>query len=133
MILEELKIGQRSSLKKVINKEMIEAFAEISGDKNPVHLDDKYAQKTIFKGRIAHGILVSGLISAVIANQLPGEGTIYLSQTLKFLRPVRVDDEITAEVEILNIDFEKSRVNLRTTCINQNNIQVIDGEALVLV
>lgn len=133
MVLQELFIGQKSIYQKKITKEMVEVFAEISGDINPLHLDDDYAKNTIFGERIAHGILVSGLISAVIANKLPGEGAIYLSQSLKFIKPVKLNDEIIAEVEVISIDTEKSRVTLKTKCTNTQGKIVIDGEAQVLV
>lgn len=133
MIFEELFIGQKATYSKIITPKMVEIFADISGDINPLHLDDNYAKNTIFGGRIAHGLLVSGLISAVIANQLPGEGAIYLSQSLKFIKPVKINDEITAEVEIISIDREKSRVTLKTLCTNNQGKVVINGEAQVLV
>ncbi len=133
MVLQELYIGQKAEYSKVITKEMVETFSEISGDINPLHLDDNYAKNTIFKGRIAHGILVSGLISAVIANKLPGEGAIYLTQSLKFTKPVKLNDKITAAVEIISIDDENSKITLSTICRNEEGKIVIDGEAQVLV
>lgn len=133
MVLQELYIGQKAEYSKVITKEMVETFSEISGDINPLHLDDNYAKNTIFKGRIAHGILVSGLISAVIANKLPGEGAIYLTQSLKFTKPVKLNDKITAAVEIISIDDENSKITLSTICRNAEGKIVIDGEAQVLV
>lgn len=133
MKIEEIKIGDKSSITKKITKENIEKFAEISGDKNPIHLDDEYAKNSIFKERIAQGILVSGLISAVLANELPGDGTIYLSQSLKFLKPVKINDFITAEVEVKKIDYKKNRVTLITNCFNQYGVIVITGEAVVML
>ena len=133
MVLQELYIGQKAEYSKVITKEMVETFSVISGDINPLHLDDNYAKNTIFKGRIAHGILVSGLISAVIANKLPGEGAIYLTQSLKFTKPVKLNDKITAAVEIISIDDENSKITLSTICRNAEGKIVIDGEAQVLV
>lgn len=133
MVLQELYIGQKAEYSKVITKEMVETFSEISGDINPLHLDDNYAKNTIFKGRIAHGILVSGLISAAIANKLPGEGAIYLTQSLKFTKPVKLNDKITAAVEIISIDDENSKITLSTICRNAEGKIVIDGEAQVLV
>lgn len=133
MVLQELYIGQKAEYSKVITKEMVETFSEISGDINPLHLDDNYAKNTIFKGRIAHGILVSGLISAVIANKLPGGGAIYLTQSLKFTKPVKLNDKITAAVEIISIDDENSKITLSTICRNAEGKIVIDGEAQVLV
>ncbi len=126
----ELNIGDSASFTKTISESDVYLFAGISGDLNPAHLNEPYAQGTFFKGRIAHGILCSGLISAAIGMQLPGPGTIYLRQELNFTAPVHIGDTITAKVEIAE-KLEKNRVRLRTTCTNQNGDVVIDGEALV--
>lgn len=107
--IEDIEIGMVRYLRKVVTDRDIEMFAEISTDHNPVHLDDDYANDTIFEGRIAHGMLTAGLISAVIGEQLPGHGTVYLGQSLKFLGPVRPGDQVTAEVEVTNIDLRKRR------------------------
>ncbi len=131
--MNEMRIGEKAQYTREITKEAIEMFVEISGDMNPVHRDDEYATQTIFKGRIAPGILISALISAVIANKLPGPGSIYLSQELKFIKPVRVNDFITAEVEIIGIDSIRNKVKLYTRCFNQNGQDVIVGEAVVLL
>lgn len=127
------KLGERASIKNKINEDMMEQFSKLSGDKNPIHFDEEYAKTTIFKKRIAPGILVSSFISAVIANKLPGKGSIYLEQDLKFKKPVYINDIITTEVEIIKINIEKNIVTLNTKCINQDNIIVIDGYALVKV
>ena len=119
------------SLRKVVTDRDIEMFAEVSTDRNPVHLDDDYAQDTIFEGRIAHGMLTAGLISAVIGEQLPGHGTVYLGQSLKFLAPVRPGDMVLAEVEVTNIDHSKRRVTMETRCL-VNGKKVLIGEATVL-
>lgn len=129
--LEDLEIGMSRSLHKVITDKDIEMFAEVSTDHNPVHLNADYAAKTMFKGRIAHGMLSAGLISAVIGEQLPGHGTIYLGQSLKFLAPVRPGDEVVAEVKVVAIDHARRRVTLETTC-SVGDTTVIKGEALVL-
>lgn len=129
--IEDLEIGMVRSLRKVVTDRDIEMFAEVSTDKNPVHLDDDYAHDTIFGGRIAHGMLTAGLISAVIGEQLPGHGTVYLGQTLKFLAPVRPDDLVLAEVEVLEIDHAKRRVRMETRCIVDGK-KVLVGEATVL-
>jgi len=129
--LEDLEIGMTRSLSKVITDKDIEMFAEVSTDHNPVHLNAEYAAKTMFKGRIAHGMLSAGLISAVIGEQLPGHGTIYLGQSLKFLAPVRPGDEVVAEVKVVAIDHARRRVTLETTC-SVGDTTVIKGEALVL-
>ena len=126
------KVGDSVQLSKTVKDEDIRIFAEVTGDKNPLHLDDEFASKTIFKRRIAHGILTAALISSVIGNRLPGNGTIYLSQTLNFLAPVYIGDEITAKVEVLQVLKEGKRLRLKTQVINQNGTVVVDGEALVI-
>ena len=110
--IEEIEMGMTRDLRKVVTDRDIELFAEVSTDHNPVHLDDAYAQDTIFEGRIAHGMLTAGLISAVIGEQLPGHGTIYMGQSLKFLGPVRPGDMVHAEVEVIGIHHAKRRVQL---------------------
>jgi 3-hydroxybutyryl-CoA dehydratase len=129
--IEDIEIGMIRSLSKVITDRDIELFAEVSTDRNPVHLDDDYAQDTIFGGRIAHGMLTAGLVSAVIGEQLPGHGTVYLGQSLKFLAPVRPGDLVTAEVEVTEIDHSRRRVTMNTRCI-VNNKKVLVGDATVL-
>lgn len=126
------RIGDSAQLSKTVKDEDIRIFAEVTGDKNPLHLDDDFASKTIFKRRIAHGILTAGLISAVIGSKLPGNGTIYLSQTLNFLAPVYIGDEITTKVEVLQVSKGGKRLRLKTQVINQNGTVVVDGEALVI-
>ena len=118
-------------IRKIITDRDIEQFAEISTDHNPVHLDDEYARDTIFEGRIAHGMLTAGLVSAVIGEQLPGHGTIYMSQNLKFLAPVRPGDLVHAEVKVVDMVIDKRRVKLDCRCeVNGKNVLV--GEAMVL-
>jgi 3-hydroxybutyryl-CoA dehydratase len=129
--IEDIEIGMVRSLRKQVTDRDIELFAEVSTDRNPVHLDDDYAHDTIFGGRIAHGMLTAGLISAVIGEQLPGHGTVYLGQSLKFLAPVRPDDTVLAEVEVMEIDHSKRRVKMETRCI-VNGKKVLVGEATVL-
>jgi 3-hydroxybutyryl-CoA dehydratase len=129
--IEDLEIGMARRLEKTIQDYDIHAFAEISTDHNPVHLDEEYAQQTIFAGRIAHGMLTAALISAVIGEQLPGHGTIYLGQSLKFLAPVRPGDTVLAEVSVRDIDYAKRRVSLDCAC-RVGNRTVLTGEALVL-
>jgi 3-hydroxybutyryl-CoA dehydratase len=131
IFIEEIEIGMARHLEKTITDQDIALFAEVSTDRNPVHLDDDYAQDTIFQGRIAHGMLTAGLISAVIGEQLPGHGTVYLGQTLKFLAPVRPGDRVRAEVKVLAIDDLKRRVTLETHCSVGDRV-VVKGEALVL-
>ena len=129
--IEDIEIGMVRSLRKTVTDRDIKMFAEISTDYNPVHLDEDYANETIFGGRVAHGMLTAGLISAVIGEQLPGHGTVYLGQTLKFLGPVRPGDEVTAQVEVTDIDLGRRRVLLDTCCIVEKN-KILVGEATVL-
>lgn len=132
MKFEDFRIGMFETISKIITEEDIIAYADLSLDRNPVHLDEEYAKNTIFKGRIAHGMLSSGLISAILGTKLPGEGTIYLSQNLKFIAPVRIGDKITAKCEIIELIEEKKIIILKTTCYNQDEKLVIDGEAKIL-
>ena len=131
IVLEELEVGMMRSLRKTVTDADIEMFAQVSTDRNPVHLDEAYAQDTIFEGRIAHGMLTAGLVSAVIGEQLPGHGTVYLGQTLKFLGPVRPGDTVVAEVEVTAIDYAKRRVTMETRCLVDDK-RVLIGEATVL-
>jgi 3-hydroxybutyryl-CoA dehydratase len=131
IFLEDLEIGMKRDLTKLITDEDIEKFAEISTDRNPVHLDEEYAKETMFQGRIAHGMLTAGLISAVIGEQLPGHGTVYLGQTLKFMAPVRPGDLVHVEVEVAEIDHKKRRVKLLTEARIGDTV-VLRGEANVL-
>ncbi|HHV26044.1 MAG TPA: MaoC family dehydratase [Tissierellia bacterium] len=130
--INELKLGQKSSFSKTITETDVYLFAGISGDINPAHLNESYAKGTFFEGRIAHGMLTGALISAVLGVHLPGPGTVYVSQTLNFLAPVRFGDTITATVEIKEIILEKNRVILKTYCTNQDGDIVTTGEAIVL-
>lgn len=129
--IEELEIGMMRHVTKEVTDRDIELFAEVSTDRNPVHLDDDYANDTIFEGRIAHGMLTAGLISAVIGEQLPGHGTIYMGQSLTFLAPVRPGDTVRAEVTVMDIDHAKRRVTLKTECLVDGK-PVLKGEAKVL-
>jgi 3-hydroxybutyryl-CoA dehydratase len=127
--IDELKVGDSAEISKTITETDINDFARVTGDFNPVHLDQAYAEKTIFKGRIAHGLLSVGLLSSILGNILPGHGTIYLSQEVKFLAPVRIGDTITARVEVIELVQEKNRAKFRTTCMNQDGKIVVDGIA----
>lgn len=129
--IEDLEIGMSRHLRKQITDRDIELFAEVSTDRNPVHLDETYAQDTMFEGRIAHGMLTAGLISAVIGEQLPGHGTVYLGQSLKFMAPVRPGDTVLAEVTVIALDMAKRRVTLETRAFVGDTV-VLKGEALVL-
>lgn len=132
MEFNELKIGMKESIEKVISEKDILQFAEISLDYNPVHLDEEYAEKTIFKKRVAHGMITSSLISAVLGTKLPGPGTIYLKQTLEFKKPVYINDTITVTCEIIDLFEEKKKVVLSTIATNQNQEIVLKGEAIVI-
>lgn len=129
--IEDIEMGMSRHLRKQVTDRDIALFAEVSTDRNPVHLDDAYAQDTIFEGRIAHGMLTAGLVSAVIGEQLPGHGTVYLGQTLKFLAPVRPGDTVLAEVTVTGIDIAKRRVTLDCRC-SVDGRPVLAGEAKVL-
>ena len=129
--IEDLEIGMRRSVTKTITDMDIRMFADVSTDHNPVHLDEDYAQDTMFGGRIAHGMLTASLISAVIGEQLPGHGTIYLGQSLKFLAPVYPGNEVEAQVSVAEIDHAKRRVTLDCVCLVGEK-PVLKGEALVL-
>jgi len=129
--IEDLEIGMSRSLTKVIEDYDIRLFADVSTDRNPVHLDEEYAQQTIFGGRIAHGMLTASLISAVIGEQLPGHGTVYMAQDLKFLAPVFPGDEVVAEVSVSAIDHGRRRVTLDCVC-RVGDKAVLKGEAKVL-
>jgi acyl dehydratase len=131
--MSSIQVGSNASIKKTISDEDIRMFASISGDSNPVHLDDDYAANTRFGRRIAHGMLVASTISAVLGEHLPGHGSIYLGQSIKFLKPVYIGDEITTRVEVIQLREDKPIATLRTTCTNQQDEVVIDGEAVVLL
>lgn len=130
--IDQLNIGEKASLTKQITESDVLRFAEVTGDRNPIHLDPEYASQTRFKERIAHGMLTASLISAAIGTHLPGPGNIYVSQSLEFKAPVKLGDIIQAEVELIEKIPEKNRVRLKTTCRNQDGTVVIDGEAIVL-
>ena len=127
-----IKVGDSASITKSFSDEDVRKFAEISGDKNPVHLDDEYAAQTQFKKRLVHGMLTAGLISAVVGTELPGEGSIYLSQSINFQAPVFIGDTITATVTVIKIREGKPIITLETICKNQDDLVVIKGEAVLL-
>jgi 3-hydroxybutyryl-CoA dehydratase len=129
--IDQIKVGDTAEFAKTITETDIYLYAGITGDFNPAHVNEVYAKNTFFKTRIAHGMLTAGLISAIIANQLPGPGTVYLKQDLSFLAPVHIGDTITGRVEIMELIPEKNRVRLKTTCSNQDGVIVISGEGLV--
>jgi 3-hydroxybutyryl-CoA dehydratase len=126
-------VGEEASLTKTITDEDIKTFARISGDDNPVHVNDDYAKGTMFGGRIAHGMLVASLISAVLGTKLPGPGAIYMSQQVRFLAPVRPGDKVTARAQVTEWDGTKGRVTLLTEVTNQGGKPVISGEARLVM
>jgi acyl dehydratase len=130
--IDAIRVGDRAEIVRQVSDSDIAGFVDAVGDYNPVHSDPEYAAGTVFKQPIAPGIWTAGLISAVIGTRLPGPGAIYLSQSLKFLKPVMFDDVITARVEVLETNAEKNRMRLRTVCTNQHGEEVLTGEALVM-
>ena len=129
--IEDMEIGMCRHVVKLVTERDIELFAEVSTDHNPVHMDEDYAQETRFHGRIAHGMLTASLISAVIGEQLPGHGTVYMMQSLKFMAPVRIGDMVRAEVQVKEINHAKRRVTLECHCAVGDTV-VLKGEALVM-
>jgi 3-hydroxybutyryl-CoA dehydratase len=131
--IDELQVGQSAEMAKTVTETDIALFAGVTGDFNPVHIDAVEAGKSRFGERIAHGMLSAGFISAVLGMRLPGTGSIYLSQSLRFTKPVRIGDTVTTKVEVLEVIATKRRVRLATTCRNQNGETVVEGEAVVMV
>jgi len=129
---DEIRIGDRASFTKTVSEYDVYQFAGVTGDFNPIHVDAEYAKNSVFKERIAHGILTAGFISNVLAMQLPGRDTIYLSQNLAFLAPVKIGDTVTAEVEVLEKKDSKRIIRLRTIVKNQRDELVLEGEAVVM-
>src|SRR5579862_1339113 len=129
--IEELQVGMSASYERIVTTTDIEAFAAVSGDHNPVHLDEEFAKTTRFKGRIAHGLLSASFISTAIASKLPGPGSIYLGQNLSFKRPVHPGEKVEARVTVTAVNQEKGQATLKTQCLVGETV-VIDGEAIVL-
>ena len=132
LTISQLSVDQTYDKKVTVTAEMIERFAEATGDYNPIHLDEEYAKETIFKTRVAHGMLSAGVLSGILGTEFPGVGTIYLSQTLKFMRPVFIGDEITFKLKVLELIQEKNRIRIETVCVNQTGKIVVSGEALLM-
>ncbi|HCP57203.1 MULTISPECIES: MaoC family dehydratase [Pseudomonas] len=128
---EELTVGQTASYSKTVEERDVQLFAAVSGDNNPVHLDPEFAAESMFKERIAHGMFSGALISAAVACELPGPGTIYLGQTMRFTLPVKLGDTLTVRLEILE-KLPKFRVRIATQVFNQRDEMVVDGEAEIL-
>ena len=129
--INELNLGDRAEFTKTVSEADVYLYAGITGDFNPAHINEPYAEKTFFKTRIAHGMLPAGFISAILGTRLPGPGTIYIGQTLNFTAPVHIGDTITATVEVAEIIADKNRIRLKTVCGNQNGVIVLEGEAVV--
>jgi acyl dehydratase len=130
--IDAIAVGDSAQITRRVTDGDIAAFVDAVGDHNPVHADREYAASTVFKEPIAPGIWTAGLISAVIGTRLPGPGAIYLSQDLKFLKPVKAGDSISARVEVLEVNPERNRIRLRTVCTNQRAEDVLTGEAVVM-
>lgn len=128
----KIQVGDAAEFSKTITDADVRTFADLTGDHNPVHLDEEFARQTRFQKRVAHGMLTASLISSVLANKLPGEGTVYLSQSLQFVAPVYLDDTVTARVTVSKIREDKPIATLETICVNQRGETLIKGEAVVL-
>ncbi len=129
--IDEISLNEIAEFSKTISESDVYLYAGVTGDLNPAHINEEYAQGTFFKTRIAHGMLAAGLISAVLGTRLPGPGSVYVRQELNFLAPVRIGDTVTARVEVIEIMSEKKHLRLRTTCSRQDGTIVLDGEAIV--
>jgi 3-hydroxybutyryl-CoA dehydratase len=129
----DLKVGDKASVSKIFTDEDVLDFSNLSLDKNPIHLDQTFAEKSIFGKKIAHGMLVASLFSGLLGMKLPGEGSIYLGQSLSFTAPIYIGDKVTATVEIIKIRPDKPIVTLRTFCVNSEGLVVVEGEAVVKV
>jgi 3-hydroxybutyryl-CoA dehydratase len=132
LTIDSIEVGDSAQITRRVTDEDIAGFVDAVGDYNPVHSDRDYAAGTIFKEPIAPGIWTAGLVSAVIGTRLPGPGAIYISQDLKFLKPVKFGDSISARVEVIEVNREKNRIRLRTVCTNQRSEDVLTGEAMVM-
>lgn len=130
--IKEINLGDKSSYSRTVSEADVVLFGGVSGDLNPAHFNEEYSKETMFKGRIAHGMLSASYISTVLGMQLPGPGTIYLSQELKFTAPVKFGDTITAIAEVIERIEEKNRITLETICINQRGEVVVKGKAVVM-
>ena len=131
-VIEELSIGMEAAFERRVTEALIDLFAEVSGDTNPVHLDEDYAAKTRFKGRIAHGLLTASFVSTVLGTKLPGAGSIYLHQDLVFRAPVRIDDVVTARVQVTKINWHRRVVTLSCACEVEGRV-VMGGQAVMMV
>lgn len=129
--IDQLRVGDTAQFSKTVSETDVYLFAGVSGDFNPAHINEQYAGGTYFKKRIAHGLLSASFLSAVLANQLPGPGAIFLALSVRFQAPVFIGDTITARAEVAQVDSEKHRVTMNLICINQDEKQVLEGEAVL--
>lgn len=129
----DLKVGDKASVSKIFTDENVLEFSNLSLDKNPIHLDQSFAEKSIFGKKVVHGMLVASLFSGLLGMKLPGEGCIYLGQSLSFTAPIYIGDKVTATVEVIKIRPDKPIITLRTFCVNSEGLVVVEGEAVVKV
>jgi 3-hydroxybutyryl-CoA dehydratase len=129
--ISEISLGDTAEFSKTISEADIYMFAGVTGDLNPFHVNEEYARKTFFKGRIAHGMLLAGFISTVVGCYLPGPGSIYVKQDLRFLAPARIGDTITAKVTVTEVMEEENRIVMDTICLNQHGEKVLEGQAMM--
>ena len=129
----KIKIGDKATLRKAFSKSEVECFAKISLDDNPIHLDREYSEGTVFGQPIVHGILVASLLSGLMGGKFPGHGTVYLGQTLKFMAPVYINEEVVASVEVVKIREDKPIITLKTQCVKSDGTIALEGEAVVKV
>lgn len=130
--VEQISVGQTYATEVPVTDEMVRHFAAATGDDNPLHLDDEFARQSIFKARVAHGMLTAGILSMVFGTQFPGLGTIYLAQEMRFLRPVFINDTLRVELEVREVMTERNRIRVGTVCRNQHGQEVLTGEAVVM-
>ena len=132
LVMSEIEVGQKASLTQEITEGNVLIFAGVTGDLNPAHISEEYARQTKFKKRIAHGLLSVSLIAAALGTELPGAGSVYVSQDVKFKAPVFIGDSITAELEVIAKDVERNRITLKTICTNESGQVVIEGQAVTM-
>lgn len=129
--IDQINVGDSAEFTKTITESDVYIYAGVTGDLNPAHVDEVYARKTFFKTRIAHGMLLAGFISGILGTKLPGPGTIYVKQELRFLAPVPIGNTVTVRVKVTTVNHNHNRLIFKTTCINQDGVLVLDGEAVV--
>ena len=132
LTIDQISLGQVYETQFTVDHKRIAAFAEATGDDNPIHFDDEAASKSIFGRRVGQGMLTAGFLSGVFGTQFPGYGTVYLSQTVKFVRPVYLDETVTVRMKVLEVLADKNRIRVETTCLNPDGKEVLVGEAVVM-